>query len=1013
MVRLTPCSIAPVLLFLSSCMLHAQVSTNLLAGKDPCKTDIEATTGIPNLTGKVYDIDLTKRSRASLILELKDKLLPYVPIAQSLGLGYAFDPLQRATRAVDEAEQDCHRSQVELALSGALPPARSRAAYSNPVGLTRAATGWHTADLNGDGLFDTALGFGNQILIQLGSDTRVDNGRLLTYAATQDFTRVLLADVTGDGFPDLVTCCDGIGSNRRISLIRGDGKGGLAATYSNLMPGAFSIALVDWNKDGKLDLAGLTPNSEPFIAIGNGDGTFQTPRLAAAAPNARLILAADTNRDGRPDLITFTASQVIVIPNNADGTFAAAIASNLPTSDISSMRFGLTGDWNADGNVDLAGLAGTELFEVLFGDGTGRFTTSHVQRGGVARGFSAVIPSNGNGAVFLLPDPNSTSVVYFATLSAGTIVDGPQLLRLPDETALTFRSRAMGAAADLNKDGLADAVVADIVSNNLRLATFLGKKALRDIPNSALPVIKTPLNGLQPALLAIFLEDFNGDNNRDALVVGGTRDPSLFLHTGDGRGNFNIASTTTLPLTITAAATADFNADQRADLALGAYTFADGGEVQVVLGGPSSLTLSTRIKLGALTPAAIATGDLNSDGKPDIAVITQDPNSTALALNLYLATGPTTFASAIVIPLNTSGFASALTIANIDATSTPEILLGLSGGLRIYRSTNAAWTQVDRGTTSFGGGATSILVNDFNGDSKPDLLLATCCGTSNYIHLGNGDGTFQAALSGPPFDSRAMFLADFNGDKLPEYAQAYDEGLVIHPATVGSRIGATVNGASFRSGTLAPGSIASLFARDLTSSTAAATALDQYTLADLGIAIRDRSGTAAPAALFYAAPGQVNLLVPDTLTPGDGVLFLAGPNGVFESPIRLDLVGPGLFTGDGKQLVGSITRVRNGAPSSADIYNNPIDLGPATDSVVLTLYATGLRRRSSLANVRVQFGLTNPITVPADYAGAQGAFAGLDQVNVTLPRSLAGRGTVEVIVTVDGVSSNVGAITVK
>ncbi len=80
----------------------------------------------------------------------------------------------------------------------------------------------------------------------------------------------------------------------------------------------------------------------------------------------------------------------------------------------------------------------------------------------------------------------------------------------------------------------------------------------------------------------------------------------------------------------------------------------------------------------------------------------------------------------------------------------------------------------------------------------------------------------------------------------------------------------------------------------------------------------------------------------------------------------------------------------------------PINLGIDTP-IYLTLYGTGLRNRDSLSNVQVT---VNGVSVPVEYAGAQPNFTGLDQVNVQLPLTLRGSGLSNVVLTVDGRSSN-------
>ena len=88
----------------------------------------------------------------------------------------------------------------------------------------------------------------------------------------------------------------------------------------------------------------------------------------------------------------------------------------------------------------------------------------------------------------------------------------------------------------------------------------------------------------------------------------------------------------------------------------------------------------------------------------------------------------------------------------------------------------------------------------------------------------------------------------------------------------------------------------------------------------------------------------------------------------------------------------------------------PIDLGPATDQVFLILYGTGFRNRSALAAVACKIGGADAEVL---FAGDTPDFIGLDQSNVRLPRSLAGRGEVDVVMTVDGKMANLVRIAVK
>jgi uncharacterized protein (TIGR03437 family) len=88
----------------------------------------------------------------------------------------------------------------------------------------------------------------------------------------------------------------------------------------------------------------------------------------------------------------------------------------------------------------------------------------------------------------------------------------------------------------------------------------------------------------------------------------------------------------------------------------------------------------------------------------------------------------------------------------------------------------------------------------------------------------------------------------------------------------------------------------------------------------------------------------------------------------------------------------------------------PIDLGPATETVYLSLYGTGIRNRSALADVAVTIGGER---ADVSYADTQPVFAGLDQVNAKIPRTLAGRGDVQVSLAVAGRSANAVTVNIR
>jgi uncharacterized protein (TIGR03437 family) len=167
-------------------------------------------------------------------------------------------------------------------------------------------------------------------------------------------------------------------------------------------------------------------------------------------------------------------------------------------------------------------------------------------------------------------------------------------------------------------------------------------------------------------------------------------------------------------------------------------------------------------------------------------------------------------------------------------------------------------------------------------------------------------------------------------------------------------------------------------------------------LAGTTIKVKDVLGVERSASLLFASPRQVNYIVPSATAKGPAtVTITSGEGTVSTATAEVETVAPNLFLVS-YYAAAVVIRVRNGVQTTEPVFQAidgriepvPIDLGPASDQVFLSLFGTGFRGRSSLGNVSVRIG---EIDLPVEYAGPQGEFAGLDQINVRLPRSLAGR----------------------
>lgn len=224
---------------------------------------------------------------------------------------------------------------------------------------------------------------------------------------------------------------------------------------------------------------------------------------------------------------------------------------------------------------------------------------------------------------------------------------------------------------------------------------------------------------------------------------------------------------------------------------------------------------------------------------------------------------------------------------------------------------------------------------------------------------------------------------------------------------------------------VAPQSLGSIFGPNLASTTAQATSASlPLSLGGVSVTVQDSAGTTAAAPLLYVSTGQINFLMPPSLATGVATFTITGgPTSPLTAIGAVGQVAPALFSigGNGAGIAAATAiRVNAGNPaqqfpvtlfdcSTSPCQPVPVDVG-LDAPVYLTLYATGIRNRSSLNNVLV---MMNGISVPALYAGPQPQFAGLDQINVPLTLNLRGSGVTNIVLKVDQHQANTVTVDVQ
>ncbi len=455
-----------------------------------------------------------------------------------------------------------------------------------------------------------------------------DSGGLSCYGQGIPFRWVAVADVNGDGKPDVVVT--GCGSDT-VSVLLGNGDGTLqgAVTYASGGQAPQAIAIADVNGDGKPDiLVANNGSSTVGVLLGNGDGTFQ-PAVTydSGGPPADLVVA-DVNRDGKPDLVVTTCStdgcfdqggSVAVLLGNGDGTFqppvtfSAGIPTSVAVADVNGDGIPdvVVGNWDNPGTV-----------AVLLGKGDGTFKAAVTyDSGGLEATSIAIADVNGDNKPDLLVANWCGSAINCEDGSVGVLLgngDGTFQATVAYDSGGGQASAV--AVADVNGDGKPDLAVANWDSGSWDDVSVL----LGNGDGTFQPALAYGSGAVMPA--PVVMADLNGDGLPD-LVVG-----NLQLYLGsplDGivgvllnNSGPHSPTTTTLvsslnpapmrtPVTYTATVTSQGGA-----AVTGSVTFQDGGSTiaNVPLANNQAACTTTYTKAGNHKITATYSGDVHNLG---------------------------------------------------------------------------------------------------------------------------------------------------------------------------------------------------------------------------------------------------------------------------------------------------------------------------------------------------------------------------------------------------------------
>lgn len=215
----------------------------------------------------------------------------------------------------------------------------------------------------------------------------------------------------------------------------------------------------------------------------------------------------------------------------------------------------------------------------------------------------------------------------------------------------------------------------------------------------------------------------------------------------------------------------------------------------------------------------------------------------------------------------------------------------------------------------------------------------------------------------------------------------------------------SVNAASFAA-TLSPGAIAAAFGGNLATRTESAQFMPLPTkLAGTTVRVTDSRNVEHTASLFFVSSGQVNYLIPANAALGTAqIVITSGSGEISRGTLQLVNSAPAIFTTSytGRGLPVALTTydgIIYDSVTNSDGSAKSVSVGSSWRPNYLLLFGTGLK---SVNGLKVRVGGTEIVPL---YAGEQGSFAGLDQVNLMLPSNMTG-GTVDITLIAEGRNSN-------
>lgn len=517
---------------------------------------------------------------------------------------------------------------------------------------------------------------------------------------------VAVARLDGDAIPDLAVTCY---FTKTINLHRGLGGGAFAPMGVIPMantPGAITATDVDGDSDIDLVVGNSVGNGGSCsILRGHGDGTFDPATLHGTGAGTTAIQTADLDGDAIPEILVLASigfnNNAVTVLRGSDGWGAAGMRHYSTGPNRSSM---VLADVDRDGALD-AVLGSVDRFTpVLVGNADGTFDTWSTAPIGLIRPSIVAIADLNN-------DSRSDLFGNDDTGGGSLGVSTGVRLQLPDGTfgpPILFQGIVSGARlVDFDKDGDLDAV--GLGDGGVQVLLGNGDGSFTAGPSQPLSIFGAN---------SVTIGDLDHDGWPDVVVAAGGCITSCFggmailLGTGGG----DIAPPIAGPSFVYTGPSVleDFNQDGNLDFVGGISS-----ETAVVLlgRGDGTFDVGSFLSLGV---NAIEAGYLNADAYPDLVIGGTVFSGSNPGVRFLMGDGHGGFATPVFTSVP-GRLVGDLAIADLDGDGHQDVAWLGHGVVQVARGNGLGQfsTAVEYGS----GGAVGIAVGDLNGDSRPDLAL--------------------------------------------------------------------------------------------------------------------------------------------------------------------------------------------------------------------------------------------------------------------------------------------------